>query len=203
MEENIKIHKISFIDDFKEIISLTKQAVKFSRFVNEKDIDEYATKFFLDAYKESSISSGLYLDGTLKGLILFHYLKEEVMNKGFPNELYLSLLNKFNNYKYLEDNYVYRETCEALLKEINENFDGEITLFVTDKSCRGRGFGKLLLKECLKEIESLECENIFLTSDSECNFSFYFTYGFKLAKEAKVKYKKEEITVYIESKRLK
>lgn len=47
MEENIKIHKISFIDDFKEIISLTKQAVKFSRFVNEKDIDEYATKFFL------------------------------------------------------------------------------------------------------------------------------------------------------------
>lgn len=55
----------------------------------------------------------------------------------------------------------------------------------------------------LKEIESLECENIFLTSDSECNFSFYFTYGFKIVKEAKVKYKKEEITVYIESKRLK
>lgn len=80
MAENIKIHKITFIDDFKEIISLTKQAVKFSRFVNEKDIDEYATKFFLDAYKESSINLGLYLDGALKGLILFHYLKEEVIN---------------------------------------------------------------------------------------------------------------------------
>lgn len=136
-------------------------------------------------------------------MILFHNLKEKVITKDFPNELHLSLLNKFNNYRYLENNYIYRETCEALLKEINENFDGEITLFVTDKSCRGRGFGKLLLKECLKEIGSLECANIFLTSDSECNFSFYFAYGFKLLKEAKVKYKKEEITVYIESKRLK
>lgn len=42
----LELKHLNFLKDKKEIVELTKQAVKFNRFVLEKDVDEYAPKFF-------------------------------------------------------------------------------------------------------------------------------------------------------------
>ncbi len=202
MNNEVTLKTIDFAKDQEELIDLTKQSVKFNRFVEEKDIEDYATLFFLNAYKEASICLGAYISNLLKGFILFSSFQDEKMHhKYFPNQLYEKLSEKFSSYKYLENTEVYRETCEKLLNDLNEKFDGEISLFVVDKKERGRGLGRLLLTKWLDEIEREKHKNIFLTSDNECNYSYYKKYGFNIVKEDQVKYSKEVVTVFIETKR--
>lgn len=84
----LELKPLNFLKDKNELLELTKQAVKFNRFVLEKDVHEYATKFFLENYKNSSIALGAYIHNELKGFILFSSLKEEAANKDFSKELY-------------------------------------------------------------------------------------------------------------------
>ena len=138
------------------------------------------TKFFLSSYKNSSIALGAYINNELKGFILFSSLKKEAVNKDFPKELYEIVKKKFADYVYLEDIYVYRKTCDNIIKRVATGVDGEITLFVVNKNERGSGIGRKLLSECLKIIENAHYQKIFLTSDSECNYTYYLKFGFKI-----------------------
>ena len=135
----LELKPLNFLKDKNELVELTKQAVKFNRFVLEKDVDEYATKFFLSSYKNSSIALGAYINNELKGFILFSSLKKEAVNKDFPKELYEIVKKKFADYDYLEDIYVYRKTCDNIIKRVATGVDGEITLFVVNKNERGSG----------------------------------------------------------------
>ena len=49
MNNEVTLKTIDFAKDQEELIDLTKQSVKFNRFVEEKDIEDYATLFFLNA----------------------------------------------------------------------------------------------------------------------------------------------------------
>ena len=94
----LELKPLNFLKDKNELVELTKQAVKFNRFVLEKDVDEYATRFFLSSYKNSSIALGAYINNELKGFILFSSLKKEAVNKDFPKELYEIVKKKFADY---------------------------------------------------------------------------------------------------------
>lgn len=198
----LELKPLNFLKDKNELVELTKQAVKFNRFVLEKDVDEYATKFFLSSYKNSSIALGAYINNELKGFILFSSLKKEAVNKDFPKELYEIVNKKFADYDYLEDTYVYRKTCENIIKKVATGADGEITLFVVNKNERGSGIGRKLLSECLKIIENAHYQKIFLTSDSECNYTYYLKFGFNIVGEDYVFYKNDKVQVYIEVKEI-
>lgn len=198
----LKLKHLNFLKDKNELVELTKQAVKFHRFVLEKDVDLYATKFFLENYKNSSIALGAYINNELKGFILFSSLKEEAINKDFPKELYEIVKKKFADYNYLEDTNVYRKTCDNIIKRVATGADGEITLFVVNKNERGSGIGRKLFTECLKIIENNHYQKIFLTSDSECNYTYYLKFGFKIVGEDFVFYKNDKVQVYIEVKEI-
>ena len=129
-------------------------------------------------------------------------MKEESVNKDFPKELYEIVKKKFADYDYLEDTYVYRKTCDNIINRVATGVDGEITLFVVNKSERGSGIGRKLLSECLKIIENAHYQKIFLTSDSECNYTYYLKFGFKIVGEDYVFYKNDKVQVYIEVKEL-
>ena len=198
----LELKPLNFLKDKNELLELTKQAVKFNRFVLEKDVDEYATKFFLENYKSSSIALGAYMNNELKGFILFSSLKEELINKDFPKELYEIVKKKFADYDYLEDIYVYRKTCDNIIKRVATGVDGEITLFVVNKNERGSGIGRELLSECLKNIENAHYQKIFLTSDSKCNYTYYLKFGFNIVGEDYVFYKNDKVQVFIEVKEI-
>ena len=129
----LELKPLNFLKDKNELVELTKQAVKFNRFVLEKDVDEYATKFFLSSYKNSSIALGAYINNELKWFILFSSLKEAA-NKDFPKELYEIVKKKFADYDYLEDIYVYRKTCDNIIKKVATGADGEITFLLLTKT---------------------------------------------------------------------
>ena len=75
-------------------------------------------------------------------------------------------------------------------------------MFVFNKNERGSGIGRKLLSECLKIIENAHYQKIFLTSDSECNYTYYLKFGFKIVGEDYVFYKNDKVQVFIEVKEI-
>ena len=75
-------------------------------------------------------------------------------------------------------------------------------MFVANKNERGSGIGRKLLNECLKIIENAHYQKIFLTSDSECNYTYYLKFGFNIVGEDYAFYKNDKVQAYIEVKEI-
>ena len=64
------------------------------------------------------------------------------------------------------------------MKEANKDFDGVLTLFVISKECQGLGIGKKLLSYFFEYEKQNDVKNIYVYTDSKCNYKFYDSQGF-------------------------
>ncbi len=197
----IDYHQVDVLNDLSQIIDLTKQSAKLERFVKSDDLEEYATYFALRSFIKASFCFGAYLNGRLVGFIVGH-LKDKENIYGDKNiiSLYLSLKAKFSQYHFMADNEIYSETCQQLLDEEDIETDGEITLFVVDKNQRRLGIGKNLLLQALDYYQKNRAETIYLTTDTECDYTYYLNYGFKVRQRGIVSYPDKDVGVFIEYK---
>lgn len=58
-------------------------------------------------------------------------------------------------------------------KKHQNEFDGVLTLFAIDKNYRNLGVGKELLNRLLKYLKEKNVNNIYLYTDTTCNYGFY------------------------------
>ncbi len=64
-------------------------------------------------------------------------------------------------------------------QELENYFDGEISILILDKKYRGKGLGKKMLLEVFEYAKSDNMKNIQILSDESCNFKFYEACGCK------------------------
>ena len=69
---------------------------------------------------------------------------------------------------------IYKE----LMKKANKDFDGVLTLFVVSEECQGLGIGKKLLSYFFEYEKQNDVKNIYVYTDSKCNYKFYDSQGF-------------------------
>lgn len=69
--------------------------------------------------------------------------------------------------------YKYNEDYNYLPKELENYFDGEITILIVDKSYRGRKIGEKLLTKIFELASKDNMKNIQILSDESCNYKFY------------------------------
>lgn len=74
-------------------------------------------------------------------------------------------INEYNN------NYNY------LPKELNNYFDGELTILIINKSYRGIGIGKKLISNIFEIAKKDNLKKIQILTDESCNFKFYEKLG--------------------------
>ncbi len=74
--------------------------------------------------------------------------------------------------KYLKD-YDYTPT------QLENYFDGEISLLIIDKSYRGKGIGKKMINKIFECAKEDNMKNIEILTDESCNFKFYEYCGCK------------------------
>lgn len=196
---------IDLTKDLNDLIKLTKEATNLSRFVKEEDLTSYSLLFVLNDILASTFVLGAYHDSSLVGLITINAFNKNKIFKNDKNieELAKNLNIKFSNYNFLNNNHIYRETVLDLLNETNIKFESEISLFVVDSSYRKEGIGKYLLTEALNYLKDYNIKNVFLSSDSECNYKYYLKYGFQILKDKMIRYKNEDsIKIFIEGKEI-
>lgn len=65
------------------------------------------------------------------------------------------------------------EVDKRLLRETNRAYQGELAFFAVSSSARGKGVGKELFRLLLKYMKGQRIENIYLFTDTSCNYGFY------------------------------
>lgn len=79
------------------------------------------------------------------------------------------ILNMFANFDSLD---------KKMLEEVDKDYDGELVFFVTDSTIRGKHVGTNLYESLMKRCRENNCNNIYVYTDSTCNFGFYEHQGF-------------------------
>jgi len=77
-----------------------------------------------------------------------------------------------NEYKILSKTY------KELLLDSEKDFDGVLTLFAVTQECQGYGVGNELLNYLFQYLKHKSTNNIYLFTDTTCNYGFYDSHGF-------------------------
>lgn len=102
-----------------------------------------------------------------------HLLKKKFYNF-IKNQLYRSKeIKDVNALKEYEDNYYY------VPDELKNYFDGEVSMLILDKNCRGKGIGKKLLLEIFELAKKDQMKNLQILTDESCSYGIYEKLGCK------------------------
>lgn len=105
----------------------------------------------------------------------YHFIK---------NQLYKSKeIKDLNALKEYEDNYYY------VPNELKNYFDGEVSMLILDKKCRGKGIGKKLLLEVFELAKKDNMKNLQILTDESCSYGIYEKIGCEKVYETIVKNK--------------
>ena len=112
--------------------------------------------------------------------------KKHLLKKKFyaiiKNKLY-----KSKDIKDLEALKTYENNYDYLPKELENHFDGEVSILIVDKDYRGKNIGKKLLLEVFKLAKKDNIKYLKILTDESCNFKFYENCGCEKIYETIVK----------------
>lgn len=112
-----------------------------------------------------------------------HILRKKIY-KFIRNQLYKNKqIKDINALKKYEDNYCY------IPDNMKNYFDGEVSMLILDKSCRGKGIGKKLLLEVFKLAKKDNMKNLQILTDESCSYGIYEKIGCKKVYETIVENK--------------
>lgn len=122
-------------------------------------------------YKENGKLIGLC--GYSKNSSKKHLLKKKIY------EIIRKKLLKSNKIKDLNKLKQYYKNNSYLPKELENYFDGEVSILIVDKNYRGKGIGKKLLLEVFELAKKDNMKNLQISTDEACNYKFYEINGCK------------------------
>lgn len=73
----------------------------------------------------------------------------------------------------------YNQDYDYTPAELENHFDGEISLLIVDKNYRGKGIGKKMINKTFEYAKKDNMKNIEILTDESCNFKFYENCGCK------------------------
>lgn len=172
--------------DYSRVKELIIEAFKFKQYTsNSKVLDIFSETYLRRCLLAQNYSQVVEENGEVIGLLLGKINKKNKFLKNAPNLLSLFicwvralLTDKKNKAFFLE----YKKVSDAyanLIKECNENFDGEVVLFIVGEKCRGKGIGRRLVNNYLYFCKSNNVRSLYLFTDSKCNYGFYDNNGFE------------------------
>ena len=82
--------------------------------------------------------------------------------------------------------YKYNNDYNYLPKELENYFDGEISILIVRKDYRGKNIGKELLTKIFELAEKDNMNNLQILSDESCNYKFYEKLGCKMVYETTI-----------------
>lgn len=83
------------------------------------------------------------------------------------------LLHKSKKIKDIEGLKKYEENYYYVPKELENYFDGEVSMLIIDKNYRGKGLGKELLLKIFDLAKKNNMKNLQILSDESCTYQVY------------------------------
>lgn len=176
--------------DFESIKSIINESFGLYRYVDNPSV----LKSFLNVYLQSCLSEKTFScvaekEGKIIGVILgqaksdYNYFTHlgPIFALTFHSVVMAckGRIYKSDTSDYKRMHQIYHE----LRSSSGQEFDGVLTLFAVTSECRGFGIGKELVHRLLDYQKARNTKNIYLYTDSTCNYGFYDSQGFKRLRE--------------------
>lgn len=101
--------------------------------------------------------------------------------KFLKNRLYKSKsIKNLDAFKEYERNYNY------VPEELNDSFDGEVSILIVDEKYRGKKIGKKLLLDVFELAKNDNIKRLKILTDESCNYKFYENLGCKKVYETEI-----------------
>ncbi len=104
----------------------------------------------------------------------FYSILKNILYKSRKIKDVNALKEYFNNYNYVP-------------KNIENHFEGEVSILIIDEKYRGKGIGKKLLQEVFELAKNDNMKNLQILTDEACNYMIYEKLGCKKIYETLVK----------------
>lgn len=180
-------------EDYNDIKELICEGFEFKDFIkDEKFLKEILNLYLNGCLIDSSNSVVAVKDGRVIGIILTKAKLDKTKMTSYKNTI--SALKSFikinlvkgENKKSLKTFSKIQKVYKEFIADRKDLYDGSINLFIVSKSARGLGIGKKLLEHSFKYMRKNNCKNIYLYTDTICNYGFYDSQGFKRVKEKEI-----------------
>lgn len=164
-------------EDIKSAGKLAK--LTWGNFYTQESIElqNFIYNFMVKYYDLNRNYSFSILEEDLKGFLLAFTKNDKYKSENFENEI--EILQNKEEQKIAIDLFNYLETCGNEIKNIIGNNDIILGLFVSIK----KGCGKLLLSNLIKTCKENNIKNIYLWTDTTCDYQYYKKNKFFQCKE--------------------
>lgn len=93
----------------------------------------------------------------------------------------------------IDDYHKLHHIYHTFSKRHKGTFDGVLTLFAVNNESRGKGVGKTLLSELISYWKEHKTKNVYLYTDTTCNYGFYEHQGFTRLEEETLILTRDEV----------
>ncbi|KRK90576.1 GNAT family N-acetyltransferase [Companilactobacillus futsaii] len=166
--------------ELEKVRQFATTGMQFDKYINNRFALHFYGKIVAEMeLKNSTIALGAYLNDKLVGFIFarvnFQRLKYSNLKRNLTVSIGNKLINLFDNDDMTK---TYDQANQKMLKQFMKNKpDGEITFFAVDSNIKHQGIGTQLL-EALEN--KLHQQQIYVFTDSNCDYQFYLKKGFKI-----------------------
>ncbi|MGX7107888.1 GNAT family N-acetyltransferase [Facklamia miroungae] len=180
-------------EDMTQLVDLIHEAW-FKGVYEGKKFEKAASAISLNkALYNSSLGRVAVLDGEIVGMILCSTKEADSIFRMYQLDFIDKLITLSNQAQPDEIERVIRvfqserQAYNELIKGYEETFDASIEYIVVSEKARGKGVGKKLISEVLDRFKEQDLENVYLFTDTDCNYRFYDYLNFERINETRIK----------------
>lgn len=178
------------IKDMKQAVNLLMKEWDLGAIESGTDKKICAWIYLMEILEETEKFVYYRENGNLLGFA--GYSKNNSTKYFFRKKFYTvikSILYKSKKIKDLEAFKEYQKNYDYTPKELENYFEGEISILILDEKFRGRGIGKKLLNDIFELAKADNMKNLQILSDESCNYCIYEKLGCKKVYETVVENK--------------
>lgn len=171
--------------DYEIVKDMINKAFKFEGFIDNIDVLHKSLNIYLHScLSATTFSSVAIKDGHVIGFILGSAKNKNTLLNFSKHTLVLGysllslLLKSKEDKKSLTDYKKILAAYDKLMENRKNDFEGCIELFIVSDECQGLGVGKKLVSQLISYMKESSVSNLYLYSDSNCNYGFYDSQGF-------------------------
>lgn len=163
--------------DYKDLERIISDTWSYEKFCGRQTADHLAALYLQGCLGQKTFAKVAVLDGRTAGIIVGKAGKPRTAL--FPMvKAALKLCSTKEGRQVCRFFGGFNRIDSRLLKETDKKFDGELVFFALSKEARGLGIGQRLWKELEQYFRSVAAREIYVYTDSTCNYGFYEHHGF-------------------------
>ena len=168
--------------DLKSLEDVIRKTWNYDKFTSSKTAKKLAKAYLASCLANQTYALTAEVDGKPVGIILgkniekhrcplrYRWRQITALCRLLASKEGRDILGVFKNIDHID---------RELLSQCEKDYKGEVALFALDPESRGLGIGKKLFLRLMDYMKKEEIEDVYLYTDTSCNFGFYEHQGMK------------------------